>query len=120
MPELSGHNFIAGGRSAAGSVVLHSIDATTGQPLPTAFIQATVEEVDAAASAAAQASPIYRNLSAERRAQFLEAIAAELDALGDDFVALVGRNRVASGPYPGRTSPYQRSDAPVCPGVAAR
>ena len=91
MPELSGHNFIAGGRSAAGSVVLHSIDATTGQPLPTAFIQATVEEVDAAASAAAQASPIYRNLSAERRAQFLEAIAAELDALGDDFVALVGQ-----------------------------
>ena len=91
MPELSGHNFIAGGRSAAGSVVLHSIDATTGQPLSTAFIQATVEEVDAAASAAAQASPIYRNLSAERRAQFLEAIAAELDALGDDFVALVGQ-----------------------------
>jgi serine O-acetyltransferase len=25
MPELSGHNFIAGGRSAAGSVVLHSV-----------------------------------------------------------------------------------------------
>ena len=89
MPELSGHNFIAGGRSAAGSVVLHSVDATTGQPLPTAFIQATVEEVDAAVMAADQAYPVYRNLPAARRAEFLEAIATELDALGDDFVALV-------------------------------
>ena len=75
MPELSGHNFIAGGRSAAGSVMLHSVDATTGQALPTAFIQATAEEVDAAAQAAHQAYPIYHHLAAERRAQFLEAIA---------------------------------------------
>jgi NADP-dependent aldehyde dehydrogenase len=89
MPELSGHNFIAGGRSAAGSVMLHSVDATTGQALPTAFIQATAEEVDAAAQAAHQAYPIYRHLPAERRAQFLEAIAAELDALGEDFISLV-------------------------------
>ncbi len=89
MPELSGHNFIAGGRSAGGSVVLRSVDATTGQTLPNTFIQATVEEVDAAATAAAQACAIYRNLPASRRAEFLEAIAAELDALGDEFVALV-------------------------------
>ncbi|WP_212624850.1 aldehyde dehydrogenase (NADP(+)) [Pseudomonas sp. PP3] len=89
MPELSGHNFIAGGRSATGSVMLHSVDATTGQALPTAFIQATAEEVDAAAQAAHQAYPIYRHLPAERRAQFLEAVAAELDALGEDFISLV-------------------------------
>jgi alpha-ketoglutaric semialdehyde dehydrogenase len=89
MPELSGHNFIAGGRSGAGSVLLHSVDATTGQPLPTAFLQATAEEVDAAATAAALAYPTYRHLPAARRAEFLEAIATELDALGEDFVALV-------------------------------
>ena len=91
MPELSGHNFIAGGRSAAGSVVLHSVDATTGQPLPNAFIQATAEEVHAAATAAHQASAIYSNLPAERRAEFLDAIASELDALDEQFVALVCR-----------------------------
>ena len=89
MPELSGHNFIAGGRSAAGSVVLHSVDATTGQPLPIAFIQATAEEVHAAATAAHQASAIYSNLPAERRAEFLDTIASELDALDEQFVALV-------------------------------
>jgi NADP-dependent aldehyde dehydrogenase len=89
MPELSGHNFIAGGRSAAGSVMLHSVDATTGQALPTAFKQATIEEVGAAAMAAHQAFPIYCHVPSERRAHFLEAIATELDALGEDFINLV-------------------------------
>lgn len=91
MSQLSGHNFIGGRRSATGSVILHSIDAQTGESLPQTFVQATQEEVDHAAQAAAKAFPLYRGLSAERRAQFLEAIADEIDALGDDFVATVCR-----------------------------
>ena len=91
MPATIGHNFIAGGRSAAGEVILQSLDATTGEALPYSFHQATEAEVDAAARAAAAAYPRYRQLSAERRAEFLEAIAAEIDALDQDFVALVCR-----------------------------
>jgi NADP-dependent aldehyde dehydrogenase len=91
MTPILGHNYIGGQRSAAGSVKLQSVDATTGEALPHDFFQATTPEVDAAASAAAAAYPAYRSLSAERRAQFLDAIADELDALGDDFVALVCR-----------------------------
>ncbi|QLC73885.1 aldehyde dehydrogenase (NADP(+)) [Pseudomonas sp. LPB0260] len=91
MPATIGHNFIAGDRSAAGEVILQSLDATTGEALPYSFHQATEAEVDAAARAAAAAYPRYRQLSAERRAEFLEAIADEIDALGDDFVALVCR-----------------------------
>ncbi|VXB06624.1 Alpha-ketoglutaric semialdehyde dehydrogenase [Pseudomonas sp. 8AS] len=91
MPAITGHNFIAGGRSAAGSVTLQSLDATTGEALPYSFHQATEAEVDAAARAAAAAYPAYRSLSAVRRAEFLEAIATEIDALGDDFVAIVCR-----------------------------
>ncbi|MCP1418762.1 NADP-dependent aldehyde dehydrogenase [Pseudomonas laurylsulfativorans] len=91
MTRILGHNYIGGQRSAAGSVKLQSVDATTGETLPHDFYQATAQEVDAAASAAAAAYPAYRSLSAERRAQFLDAIADELDALGDDFVALVCR-----------------------------
>lgn len=91
MTQILGHNYIGGQRSAAGNVKLQSVDATTGEPLPHDFIQATAEEVDAAAKAAAAAYPAYRSLSAERRAQFLDAIADELDALGDDFVAVVCR-----------------------------
>ncbi|WP_120995008.1 aldehyde dehydrogenase (NADP(+)) [Stutzerimonas urumqiensis] len=91
MTDILGHNYIAGRRSAAGSVSHQSYDATTGEALPHRFIQATPEEVDAAARAAAEAYPTYRALPATRRAEFLEAIADELDALGDDFVALVTR-----------------------------
>ncbi|QJI39760.1 aldehyde dehydrogenase (NADP(+)) [Pseudomonas sp. ADAK2] len=91
MTQILGHNYIGGQRSAAGAVKLQSVDASTGENLPGDFYQATPEEVDAAAKAAASAYPAYRSLSAERRAQFLDTIADELDALGDDFVAVVCR-----------------------------
>ena len=89
--NLSGFNFIDGQRSAEGDTRLHSVDATTGEQLPGAFFQATLGEVDLAVEAAERAFPIYRNLPAARRAEFLDAIADELDALGDDFVALTCR-----------------------------
>ncbi|EHP39939.1 aldehyde dehydrogenase [Cupriavidus basilensis OR16] len=91
MSDNAGYNYIGGGRSAAGSVILRSLDATTGEALPQRFIQATVEEVDAAANAAAAAFAAYRSLPAERRAQFLDAIADELDALDEAFIAIVCR-----------------------------
>lgn len=91
MNQILGHNYIGGARSAAGQTRLQSVDASTGEALPHDFIQATAEEVDAAAKAAAAAYPAYRSLSAVRRAEFLEAIADELDALGDEFVAVVCR-----------------------------
>ncbi|MFR0688517.1 aldehyde dehydrogenase (NADP(+)) [Enterobacterales bacterium AE_CKDN230030158-1A_HGKHYDSX7] len=88
---MFGHNFIGGARSAQGSVTLQSFDANSGEALSGQFHQATVEEVDAAASAAEAAFPAYNALSPERRAQFLEAIATQLEALGDDFIATVCR-----------------------------
>lgn len=91
MSNNTGYNYIGGHRSAAGTVVLRSVDATTGEALPQHFRQATVEEVDAAAKAAAAAFPAYRSLPVSRRAEFLEAIADELDALDDTFVATVCR-----------------------------
>lgn len=97
MLEIRGHNYIGGGRSAAGSVTLQSFDATTGEALPYAFHQATEAEVNAAAKAADSAFTPYRHLSAQQRAEFLEAIATEIDALGDDFVALVTRETALPG-----------------------
>lgn len=91
MSAILGHNYIGGARSAAGNLLLHSLDAESGEALPYTFVQASAAAVAAAAAAAAAAYPIYRSLSGERRAEFLEAIAAEIDALGDDFVALVCR-----------------------------
>ncbi|VXB40903.1 Alpha-ketoglutaric semialdehyde dehydrogenase [Pseudomonas sp. 8BK] len=91
MPAITGHNFIAGGRSATGEIILQSFDASSGEALPYSFHQASEAEVDAAARAAEAAYPAYRQLSPGQRAQFLDAIAEQIDALGDDFVAIVCR-----------------------------
>lgn len=91
MLNLLGYNYIGGARCAAGAVVLHSFDAHTAQALPYRFTQATAEEVDAAAQAAAAAFAAYRSTSPDRRAAFLEAIAEEIDLLDDNFVSVVCR-----------------------------
>ena len=91
MPTTIGHNIIGGAYSAAGSVLLKSYDASSGEALPESFFQATLEEVDAAAMAAASAYPHYRSLPASKRAEFLEHIADELDGLGEDFISTVSR-----------------------------
>ncbi|MGC4008556.1 MAG: aldehyde dehydrogenase (NADP(+)) [Pseudomonas sp.] len=88
---MTAQNFIAGQRVGAGTVRLLSLDASTGEALPREFLQATEAEVDAAARAAEAAFPAYNALSPERRAQFLDAIATQLEALGDDFIATVCR-----------------------------
>ncbi|OQR34340.1 aldehyde dehydrogenase (NADP(+)) [Pseudomonas sp. T] len=88
---MTAQNFIAGQRIGAGTVRLQSLDASTGEALPREFLQATEAEVDAAARAAEAAFPAYNALSPERRAQFLDAIASELESLGDDFIATVCR-----------------------------
>ncbi|WP_349974915.1 aldehyde dehydrogenase (NADP(+)) [Pseudomonas sp. WHRI 8519] len=89
--NVSGYNFIAGQRSGQGDSLVFSIDAGTGERLPGGFRQATVEEVNAAVAGAVSAFATYRNLAASRRAEFLDAIADELDALGEDFITLVSQ-----------------------------
>lgn len=89
MPAVLGQQFIAGARSGLGEARHQSIDATTGEALPYVFHQATVEEVGQAALAAKSAFGPYRQLSPVRRAGFLEAIAEELEALDQDFIAVV-------------------------------
>lgn len=89
--SVSGYNFIAGQRSGQGDTLVFSIDAHTGEHLPGGFRQATLEEVDAAVAGATAAFAAYRNVPASRRAEFLDTIADELDALGDDFISLVSQ-----------------------------
>ncbi len=91
MFPVLGQQFIAGARSGLGESCHQSVDATTGEVLPYAFHQATIEEVDQAALAAKAAFGPYRQLSPVRRADFLDAIAEELDALDQDFIAIVCR-----------------------------
>jgi len=86
-----GHNFIAGTRSAAGDKVLKSLNASTGEALTFDFFQATEQEVNRAVEAAHTAFKTYRHTSPEQRALFLESIADELDALGEDFLNTISQ-----------------------------
>ncbi|WPP56664.1 aldehyde dehydrogenase (NADP(+)) [Acinetobacter pittii] len=88
---IIGHNFIGGSRSAQGSTLLKSVNATTGEALPYEFHHATEQEVNQACEAASQAFKTYRHTSPEQRATFLENIADELDALGTDFLEIVSQ-----------------------------
>ncbi|WP_440511684.1 aldehyde dehydrogenase family protein, partial [Serratia sarumanii] len=84
---ISGQQFIGGQRRAEGEAALLSLRADDGQPTGYRFHQATAAETAAAAEAAAAAFAPYSQLSAEQRANFLDAIAEEIDALDDVFFA---------------------------------
>ena len=87
---LHGGNLIAGAVSKSGARTFRGRDAASHADLEPGFVEATEDEVDRALTAAAQAFPEYRRKTPESIAAFLEAIASEIEALGD---ALITRAR---------------------------
>lgn len=86
---LIGHQAVRGT-----SGTLHAIDAASGATLEPAFGGATPAQLDQACALAWQAFDAYRETAPGRRADFLEAIAANILALGD---ALIDRCTSESG-----------------------
>jgi len=80
---LTGDLFIASKRVHRDGPGFQAVAASTGTPLEPSFSMATKDDVEAAAAAAEAAFPIYSNLPREKRAAFLEAIAEEIEALGE-------------------------------------
>lgn len=80
---LTGELFIASKRVKRDGEGFRAIAAATGQEIEPSFSLATPQDVDAAVAAAEAAFPIYSQLPREKRAEFLDAIADEIDALGD-------------------------------------
>lgn len=97
---LHGKNFIGSGLSDLGQKTFYGINPQMGKQLPTAFHQATEEEVDRALNLAADAFAELRAASPEKIAGFLEAIGAGLETLGDQLIDQViletglGRDRL--------------------------
>ncbi len=91
---LTGELFIASKRVKRDGEGFRAVAAATGAEIEPSFSVATAEDVEAACAAAEAAFPIYSNLPREERAKFLEAIADEIEALGD---ALVERAMQESG-----------------------
>ncbi len=96
---LHGHNIIGQETGAAGKETLSSFSTLLGAELPEAFSVATEAEIKLALEKAAAAAPVYAALPADKRAEFLEAIAAEIQALGPD---LIERAKLESGLPEGR------------------
>lgn len=84
----AGRQFIAGRRVASGEATLLSLRAADGAATGHRFYPASREEAAQAAQAAQQAFSLYAGTSPELRARFLRRIADELDALGEDFLAI--------------------------------
>ena len=83
---LHGQHLIAGHPTAAASPTLRATDPTTGGSLDPAFAEAMAEEIDHALTQAEAAFVADRRQPAETRADLLEAIADEIEALGETLV----------------------------------
>ena len=80
-------NQIIGNRlSGEGNRTFRAFDPQKQQWLPQEFREATPGEIDQAVKLAAQAFTVYKKVSAQKRAAFLEAIAAGIAALGDELI----------------------------------
>lgn len=84
--HLTGQQLIGNTLSQTGNQTFTAYSPVTGQPLETAFYEATADEVDRAVQLANRAFSIYRKKSPAERAAFLERIADEIMALGDELL----------------------------------
>jgi 2,5-dioxopentanoate dehydrogenase len=83
---ITGELFIGQARTRT-DTLFRAVDPATGAMLEPDFSAAGTGEVDHACSLAAAAAPIYAATDLEARARFLEAIADNVMALGDDLLA---------------------------------
>ncbi|MFN4144790.1 MAG: aldehyde dehydrogenase (NADP(+)) [Runella sp.] len=85
---INGTQLIGFEVSAESTATFQAFNPTTGQYLPTHFHFATPGELELAATKAQAAFSIYRKKSGIEKAAFLEAIATEIEQLGDDLIAI--------------------------------
>src|SRR5687768_4824685 len=84
--ELTGQMIIAGSLVRGSGREIHGFDPHTGTELEPVYRHGDASHVEAACAAAAEAFGDYRSAPAERRAQFLDAIADNIEAITDELV----------------------------------
>ena len=119
--QIHGTSLIAGTPAKTAGATFRAFDPALGVEIAPDFHEASSADVDAAMRAAADAFADYRARSAEARAGFLEAIAAEIESLGDALVGARHRgNRAAGRAHSGGARPDLRSAAALCRSGAGR
>ena len=83
---LTGEMRIGAHAVRGGGTAFHGVNAATGEKLEPAFASATNADLEKACALAAQAFRPYRLTQASRRADFLDASAAQIEALGDELI----------------------------------
>lgn len=83
---MTGKNIIGSTLSAEGKEKFYGENPATGEKLEPAFYEATEKEINMAIEAASEAFQAYRNASGNDKAAFLENIADEIVALGDELI----------------------------------
>jgi NADP-dependent aldehyde dehydrogenase len=81
-----GKNMIGGELSAAGSQKFRALSPSSGALLDGEFFEATPAELDKALELAARAFPVYRKITHDQIAAFLERIGAEILSVGAPLI----------------------------------
>lgn len=84
--EITGKNYIGFEPSAEGDTRFQTFNPKENASTPWEFIEASEKEIDQAVGMAAAAFPSFKALSGKCRAEFLRAIAEEMEALGDTLI----------------------------------
>lgn len=83
---ITGQNIIGFSNSATSTSTFQAANPSNNSLLNEIFYNATNDEVNAAAQKAASAFPLYNQKSPAEKALFLDAVADEIIALGDDLI----------------------------------
>jgi len=83
---MNGKNIIAGTYSEISEKSLKAVNPATGLALEGDFFKASPSLVDHALTSATDAFQVYRNLNKDLKATFLNAIADEITAIGEELV----------------------------------
>lgn len=83
---MNGKNIIASAYAEASETCLKAVNPATGLQLKGAFFKASERQVDEALTSAAIAFQSYRNLNKDLKSDFLNAIADEIDNIGEELV----------------------------------
>ncbi len=83
---ITGKNYIGKELSAKGDDTYTTFDPKQNQKTEWTFHEATQEEIDAAVAKAHKAFQTYKSFSGKKKAEFLTAIAEEIEAIGDPLI----------------------------------
>lgn len=84
--NLHGQSIIAGKVTPSDGAPFHAVNPANGEALPGTFFEAPASHADAALRAADAVFDEFRATSTEQRALFLEAIANQIEAIGDPLL----------------------------------